>query len=474
MNRAPWLRTAGTFALRRVFGVARSSRLYRLVEGEIAPEAAVQAEPPAGDAPLPAVAGLSIDDELAANQARFPFPKWAIESSRARTWILAAAARGGVGAEIGVYRGHFSEVILATLAPRKFYMIDPWTAFGEFFSWADDYTNNGKLPTALARREAQLRAAKFPDTEALIIENTFPDCIAQIDERLDWIYIDSSHRYKETLIELKAAASILKPDGVILGDDYYPDRSSRHHGVFRAVNEFVKIAPFEFVAAGPAAQWCLRRTNIAAVAVKGQRSIAGELAANQARFPFPARAANDIKALQSVLDFASPGTVGAEVGAFRGHFSEVVLARLVPRKFFMIDAWTKAGEFFAVANGYSNNGELPTKLARREAQVRAAKFPNSETVLVDDAFSSWAGGAAACSVDWVYLHAARDYRQSLLQLAEAARILKPDGVIMGDGYYPDGACFDHGTFRAVTEFVGATPYEFVSVGQAGQWCMRRK
>src|SRR5579859_418430 len=72
-------------------------------------------------------------DELTINQQEFPFPRWALEGAAARRWVLENASRGSVGAEVGVFRGHFSEVILSTLSPKKFYMIDPWTKIGEFF-----------------------------------------------------------------------------------------------------------------------------------------------------------------------------------------------------------------------------------------------------------------------------------------------------------------------------------------------------
>jgi SAM-dependent methyltransferase len=439
---------------------------------------------PAADSPIPGssessatrmrAADLpSIADELARNQANFPFPKWSLDSVSPRKWILAGVPGGGVGAEIGVFRGHFSEVILSVLAPRKFFMVDPWTKFGEFFPWSDQYTVFGKLPTALARREAQLRAARFPNTQTVILEEKFTDCIPQIDEPLDWIYIDSSHKYLDTLNELKAASSILKPDGVIIGDDYYADRTAYHHGVFRAVNEFVKTMPYEFIACGPNAQWKLRRSNVGAVAPKGQKSIDDVLAANQLRFPVPQRAFADIESRRSVLAYAPTRSVGVEVGAFRGHLSEVMLSQLLPRKFFMQDVWTLGGEFSPIANEYSHKGKLPTKFARQEAEYRAAKFPNTSTVVVEKEFGEFVREFDEEAVDWIYLHCAYDYKTALVNLAMAASIVKPGGVIMGDGYYPDSPVFQHCAFRAISEFVSAAPFELVSLGHAGQWCLRR-
>jgi hypothetical protein len=196
--------------------------------------------------------------ELFVTQSLFPFPAYEIARTPHRRWILQGVPKGGVGAEVGVFRGHFSQVLLEELAPRQLYLIDPWEKAGKFFYWSDAYTNEGRLPTALARREAALRAAQFPNCSTTLIEDFFPACIGQIQAPLDWIYIDSTHGYEQTLLELRESSKILKPGGLILGDDYYPDPTSAHYGVFRAVNEFLAESDFEIVAAGPSQQWRLR------------------------------------------------------------------------------------------------------------------------------------------------------------------------------------------------------------------------
>ena len=62
---------------------------------------------------------------------------------------------GTVGAELGVFRGVFSEFILKNTKIEKLYMVDAWDIFGETFGWSDDYTCNGTLPTSIARKEAE-------------------------------------------------------------------------------------------------------------------------------------------------------------------------------------------------------------------------------------------------------------------------------------------------------------------------------
>jgi hypothetical protein len=196
---------------------------------------------------------------LAETGAAYPFPQSELERTRGRTWILDYAPRNAVGAEIGVFRGHFTEKLLTILTPRLLYLIDPWTLQGQDFGYVSPYTNDGKLPTAIAREEAILRAALFTVGQTALLEARFPDCLGQISERLDWAYLDASHAFDDTYRELEALDRILAPGGVILGDDWTHEVSHPHYGVCQAVNAFVRARDYQVVAAGPFMQWCIRR-----------------------------------------------------------------------------------------------------------------------------------------------------------------------------------------------------------------------
>jgi hypothetical protein len=74
--------------------------------------------------------------------------------------------------------------------------------------------------------------------------------------------LDTSHTYNDTLAQLQLISTIIRPDGVILGDDWFPEVTHQHHGVMRAVNDFVKREPYQIVVAGQDAQYCLRRVPV--------------------------------------------------------------------------------------------------------------------------------------------------------------------------------------------------------------------
>ena len=55
----------------------------------------------------------------------------------------------------------------------------------------------------------------------------------------DFIYLDTSHEYHNTIDELSLIPNILKPNGILLGDDWREDISHKHYGVTKAVKEFI-------------------------------------------------------------------------------------------------------------------------------------------------------------------------------------------------------------------------------------------
>lgn len=196
---------------------------------------------------------------IAAIERRFPMPEGEIKRLEARKWILSYAKPGGIGAEIGVFRGHFSILICEIVRPRKLYLIDPWTKIGPTFGWGKAYTNFDTLTTEAARDEATARVALFPQIESVVIEDVYPTCAAQIKEPLDFAYLDAGHKYENTAYELKHLDAQMAPDGIILGDDWYADPTNIHHGVFRAVQDFTRQTDWQIIAAGRGGQWALRR-----------------------------------------------------------------------------------------------------------------------------------------------------------------------------------------------------------------------
>ena len=167
-----------------------------------------------------------------------------------------------MGAEIGVFRGHFTRDILRKAKPRQLHLIDGWwELYGERYPDWGEYTDFGRLPTRSAYEEAvaivdsHARGAKcdFHVGDDRQILATFPDSY------FDWVYLDSSHDFDHTLEELGLLERKVAPHGLITGDDYWVQPDHVHHGVYRAVHRFLETHPWELKALDGFQQWCIAR-----------------------------------------------------------------------------------------------------------------------------------------------------------------------------------------------------------------------
>jgi hypothetical protein len=185
--------------------------------------------------------------------------------------ILRLATAGTVGAELGVFTGLFAETILETVRPAVLHLVDPWwLAYGERYPDWGAYTAAGTLSTRVAHDAAVARAeAARDDCDVHVHVATSADWLRNLpDASLDWAYLDSTHYYRETLDELELLHDKLRPDGIVLGDDWRPEPSDPHHGVFRAVHELVRAGKWDVLRVDEHLQWAIRP---AAVYRRGER-----------------------------------------------------------------------------------------------------------------------------------------------------------------------------------------------------------
>ena len=178
-----------------------------------------------------------------------------------RRGVLALVKPGTVGAELGVFTGLFSEVILEVARPAVLHLVDPWwLLYGELYPDWGAYTAGGTLPTRVAHDAAAARAKAHRDAcEVEIHVSTSADWLRDLpDASLDWVYIDSTHQYRDTLEELTQLREKIRPDGIVLGDDWRPEPSDPHHGVFRAVHELVRAGLWDVLRVDEHTQWAVR------------------------------------------------------------------------------------------------------------------------------------------------------------------------------------------------------------------------
>jgi hypothetical protein len=146
-----------------------------------------------------------------------------------RTELLKRIPKQLVIAELGVEHGQFSKEIITYCEPSKLFLIDIWPT-----KEIQEVCRNN------VASEAVVSMQKMSSIDFL---NSQPA------NSLDVVYIDTDHTYKTTVLELEAAAKVVKPDGLICGHDYTSIAYAglRRYGVVEAVNAFCVEHRYEFV-----------------------------------------------------------------------------------------------------------------------------------------------------------------------------------------------------------------------------------
>jgi methyltransferase family protein len=177
-----------------------------------------------------------------------------------RLFVLQYLPANSTGAELGVFTGLFSAVLSRQRKLSKVTFVDPWwTTYGECYPDWGSYTDFGRVRTRQAFETAKRRISGFQNRFVEVV-SSYEWLESQPDESLDWIYLDTTHSYDGTKRELKLINRKLRKTGLICGDDWQSDRNHHHHGVFLAVNEFIRAEDFECVLCGVNSQWIIRRT----------------------------------------------------------------------------------------------------------------------------------------------------------------------------------------------------------------------
>jgi SAM-dependent methyltransferase len=204
---------------------------------------------------------VTIDALYAAHPELYSAEHEADHRVEARLPILDLVEPGTVGAELGVFTGLFAEAILETARPAVLHLVDPWwLAYGDLYPDWGAYTAGGTLPTRVAHEAAVARTeAARGNCDVHIHVSTSAGWLDNLpDGSLDWAYVDSTHYYRKTLEELRLLRDKLRPDGIVLGDDWRPETSDPHHGVFRAVHDLVREGMWDLLRADEQRQWAIR------------------------------------------------------------------------------------------------------------------------------------------------------------------------------------------------------------------------
>ena len=156
-----------------------------------------------------------------------------------RKFLLNYMKDGDIGAEIGVWKGDFSEMVLKEKKLSAFYLIDPWCFQPEFKNRmyggkvAKSQVDMDQIYEGVKERLSSFRnltyIRKKSDEAAKEIKNG----------SLDWVYIDGNHYREYVKKDLELFFHKVKVSGYLIGDDILWKTEEGKQEVFQAVSEFV-------------------------------------------------------------------------------------------------------------------------------------------------------------------------------------------------------------------------------------------
>jgi hypothetical protein len=170
-----------------------------------------------------------------------------------------------------------------------------------------------------------------------------------------------------------------------------------------------------------------------------------------------------------------PGSIGAEIGVFRGDFA-VIMAQCPLAALHLIDPWIKYKEY--ERDACMNNSNHEENL--RETQRKLAQDIARGRVIIHRGFSADIAVQTMFMLDWFYLDAFHIYPEVIQDLRLWSKRLKPGGFIMGHDYIETtqwARTLEFGVVKAVNQFCAEEGWEIQYLTSELDWpsyCLRKK
>jgi len=121
-----------------------------------------------------------------------------------------------VGAEIGVYKGEFSEKICK--AGLKLYAVDPWQVYEAY--------NHPRGQKRLDFQYEHTKRVLAPFSNCTIVRKTSMEAVEDFeDESLDFVYIDANHEFRYIAEDLYEWTKKVRKGGIVSGHDYFYNKT---------------------------------------------------------------------------------------------------------------------------------------------------------------------------------------------------------------------------------------------------------
>ena len=156
-----------------------------------------------------------------------------------RLRMLEMMPKHGRCAEIGVWNGGFSGVILEVTQPVELVLIDPWDLLSG--QGEEEWTHKKHKNNEFMRGMFDKVSEDYAHLPNISIRKGFSaDVLASYpDDYFDWLYIDGNHLYEFVRQDIEVSFKKVRPGGIIAGDDYFWKKDGRAH-VKEAVLDVMK------------------------------------------------------------------------------------------------------------------------------------------------------------------------------------------------------------------------------------------
>ena len=159
--------------------------------------------------------------------------------------------------------------------------------------------------------------------------------------------------------------------------------------------------------------------------------------------------------------------VVAEIGVFEGQFSKEIADVCLPRELVLIDIWAPGPMVSADVDGHNRRVYDGVDLEK----TTRARMESLEGVRIVKSPSSVLGTFPEGYFDMIYIDADHSYEGVMVDLANAAKVIKDGGLIMGHDYDHNPAKntkeYPFGVRRAVDEFCQMHGQAIEAVGMDG-------
>ncbi|NAO98477.1 class I SAM-dependent methyltransferase [Halomonas sp. MG34] len=167
-----------------------------------------------------------------------------MDKDEVRINLLEKLPKRSIGAEIGVHKGDFSQLIMQYVKPAKLHLVDPWKYENDSLyseSWYGGLSG-GQIELNERFEHVNNRFSKEVDNGVVQIHRAVSEAalLHFNDNSLDWVYIDGNHLYEYVMKDLALSYQKVKLGGMICGDDYQLG-GWWEGGVKKAVDEFVEM-----------------------------------------------------------------------------------------------------------------------------------------------------------------------------------------------------------------------------------------